>query len=136
MKRLTAVTVLFAFGTMIGVGPAFAQYCPMGKKMIKGEKQGKHMKSGMHGKVMKKRMGKKGMPGMMQGGMNAREVIPTEDGGIVVKLGNKLIKYDSDMEKVGEATIEITKEDIEQRMQHMQEMREACEEMWEEQDEE
>ena len=124
---------------MFGISNAVAQPCPMMKGHSEGGEHGKHMKRGMHGKMMKKHMRGKRMSGMKGGmmmrGMAGKKVTPTEDGGIVVQLGHKLIKYDENMNKVGEATIQLSEEDIRQRMEHIQNMRETCREMWEEQEE-
>ena len=77
-----------------------------------------------------------GMEGMMGRGMGMCPmhalqpwVIPTQDGGILVVLGNRLIKYDSDLNQVEEVTIEMSREEMQSMIRQRREMMEMCREM-------
>ena len=71
------------------------------------------------------KQGDKMCPGKMQGMghccemMMGKSLVATEDGGVVVLLGNKLFKYDKDLVLQKEAEIKIDKE-------FMQKMMEKC----------
>jgi hypothetical protein len=73
----------------------------------------------------KKKMGKgmggsMPMMGMMGGmGMGHKQMVATQDGGIVVSMGNMLIKYDKDLELVKKTTIEISDEEMQGMMKKM-----------------
>lgn len=92
----------------------------------------------MHGKMMdkdkdmhdKKEM-KKDMP-MMHGGMMKREVVPSGDGGVIVVVGNMLLKYDKNLELVKKSTIEISDKDMEQMMKKMKKKCAMCRKMMKE----
>lgn len=57
---------------------------------------------------------------MMMGG---KELIATQDGGAVLMIGNKLIKYDAQLNVVKEAEIKI---DMETMQKTMDEMKKNC----------
>ncbi len=57
---------------------------------------------------------------MMMGG---KELITTQDGGVVLMMGNKLIKYDASMNLVKEVEIKM---DMEAMKNSMEEMKKNC----------
>lgn len=85
-------------------------------------------KGSMMGKEM---MSEKGM--MMKSGkmmvmcpmhkMMKKEMVATEDGGVIVMVGNKLLKYDKDLNLKKESEIKM---DIEGMQSMMEEMMEKC----------
>lgn len=103
---LTALAVL-----SVGASFASAQGPGMGRGMMGGQMM--HADSGM----MKPMMG----CGMMMGMAAPQSVIPVEDG-IIVVIGNKLLKYDKNLNLKKEAKIEIDYEEIQARMQQIQQM--------------
>jgi len=68
-------------------------------------------------------MGKMGMMGPMMQGMMQKTVVATTDGGVIVAAGNKLMKYDKDLNLVKEVEIKI---DMAAMKEHMQKMQENC----------
>lgn len=108
-KSLIAVAVVIIVGTS---GLAIAQMKDgMGKEMM-----GKGMmddKGGM--------MGMKGMHGMMMKAME-KSVVATSDGGIVVVMGNKLTKYDKDLNVVKEVELKMDMEAMKKNMDDMMKM--------------
>jgi len=84
---LIAVVVLLATGSYF----VFAQD-PMGGGMMGGNMQ----QRGMMGGSMQNRgmMGPNSMMGPM---MHSTSVVATEDGGVVVLMGNELLKYDKEL---------------------------------------
>ncbi len=102
-KALISATMVL----MVGVTLAGAQ----GRGMMGG-----HMMQSDSG-MMKTGMG----CGMMMGMASPKAVIPVDDG-IIVVVGNKLMKYDKNLNLKKEAEIEIDYEEIEARMQRMQQM--------------
>lgn len=63
------------------------------------------------------------MCGMMMGGMMQKTMAATDDGGVIVAFGDKLIKYDSDLNKVKEVPLEL---DMNQMHQKMMQMMQNC----------
>lgn len=124
MKKIWIV----AMAALITVGVAYFALAeePMGKMM------GKEM--------MPKPMMGKGMPGacpmmcpmhtMMAKCMMHKEMVATEEGGVIVMMGNKLMKYDKDLNMVKEVEMQIDMEAIQKKMQEMQkECMEKCQMM-------
>ncbi len=108
MKKtlLTAVAVLSVGASFVSAqGPGMGRGT-MGGPMMSAD-------SGM----MKPMMG----CGMMMGMATPQSVIPVEDG-IIVVVGNKLLKYDKNLNLKKEAQIEIDYEEIQARVQQMQQM--------------
>lgn len=83
-----------------------------GKDMMKGDMMGK-------GKMTKMPP----MSGMMMKGMAEKSMVATADGGVIVLVGNKLIKYDKDLNVVKEVEIKI---DMEAMRKNMREMMKDC----------
>jgi hypothetical protein len=82
---------------------------------------------------MKLQSGMMGMPGMGMmgmGGMMRRQIVPTEDGGVIVSYGNVLIKYDKNLKQVAKTTFEISDEHMKGMMNmmknHMKMMDDVC----------
>ena len=80
---------------------------------------GMHQRHNMHGKremagkkAMKRDMSK--MQDRMMGGMMKRQVVATEDGGVIIVAGNLLLKYDENLELVKKTSIDISAEDMQQ----------------------
>ena len=94
-KSLIAIAVVIIVGTS---GLAIAQMNDKGKDMMDG-KSGMMGKGMMDGKMM-------GMCPMMKS-MMERSVVATSDGGVVVVMGNKLTKYDKDLNVVKEAELKM-----------------------------
>ena len=91
------------------------------------EMQGQMMSKEMKGSRMKKHP----MGDMMMKKMGDRQMLATEDGGVIIWAGNKLIKYDKDLNLVKEVELEIDSEAMEKMMEKMKEkcaiwMKEKC----------
>ena len=69
------------------------------------------------------------MHGMMMGSMMAKSVAATGDGGIVVMAGNKLIKYDKDLNLVKEVEVKMDMEGMQKKMSQMMEQCPMCKSM-------
>lgn len=84
------------------------------------EMKGGMMDSGMMGKGMMdgKMMGMHGM--MMK--MMDRNVVATSDGGIVIVAGNKLTKFDKDLNLVKEVELKVDTEGMQKMMDDMKSM--------------
>ncbi|MDP2980681.1 MAG: hypothetical protein Q8N67_01260 [Candidatus Omnitrophota bacterium] len=82
------------------------------KTEAKGSMMGEKGKTMHHGMMMKK---------MMQ-----KEVVVTPDGGVIVLIGNKLIKYDKDLNLVKEAEIKVDMEAMMKQMKECSEMMKKC----------
>ena len=51
-------------------------------------------------------------PIRMTGPLMQKQVVATTDGGVVVVIGNRLLKYDKNLKKIGEAEIDISEQEI------------------------
>lgn len=95
MRRfiVAAIVVLFILGVAVA---AFAdgKACPMGEKGAKGV-----------------RMGMCPMHCMMMKDMMKKEIVATDDGSVVVMVGNKLMKYDKNLELKKEVEIKCDMKD-------------------------
>ena len=60
------------------------------------------------------------------------QVIPTDDGGVIVVLGNKLVKYDSELNEQQEVTVELSEEEMQALIRQRVELMQMCKEMMEE----
>ena len=69
------------------------------------------------------------MHAMMMKQMMGREMIATADGGVLILLGNKIIKYDKDLNLVKEAEIKPDMEGMQKMMMQMQESCPMCKKM-------
>ena len=77
------------------------------KGMMKGDMMGGKEMMGMHGMMRK---------------MSEKNVVATSDGGIVVVTGNKLIKYDKDLNLVKEVDLKMDTEGMQKMMEGMKDM--------------
>jgi hypothetical protein len=62
-------------------------------------------------------MGMHPMHAMMMG----KSLVPAEDGGVIVMMGNKLFKYDKDLNLEKEAELKIDTEDMQKMMMEIEE---------------
>ncbi len=87
------------------------------------EKEEGMMGTGMMGKGCmmdkQKMMGKCPMCGMMMKKMMNKEIVATNDGGVIVLAGNKLFKYDRDLNLKKEVEIKMDMEGVQKMMQEM-----------------
>ncbi|MFH1359709.1 MAG: hypothetical protein ABIJ41_01570 [Candidatus Omnitrophota bacterium] len=67
----------------------------------------------------KKIKGMHPMAGMMMKAMTEKTLVPTEDGGVIVLVGNKLTKYDKNLNLVKEVEIKVDTEAMRQNMMDM-----------------
>lgn len=112
MKRREAILMVVVLFVGIGLSSlSFAQGMmrdqpAMGKGMMKSDM-----------------MGKCPMQGVMMKGMMEKTILMTADGGVIVSAGNKLVKYDKDLNVIKEVEIKI---DIEAMQQTMRTMMKEC----------
>ena len=80
---------------------------------------------GMKGGMMDEKQ-KGSMMGMMQNGMMMKmmekTVIATNDGGIIVVMGNKLTKFDKDLNVVKEVDLKMDMDGMQKMMENMKSM--------------
>lgn len=62
------------------------------------------------------------MHGMMMKKMMSKEMVATKDGGVVVLFGNKLMKYDKNLNLVKETKIKIDMEAMKKKMRECMKM--------------
>ena len=121
MKRsLITIAVVIIVGTS---GLAVAQINDMGKEKM-GDKAGMmEGKGGMMGMMGKGMMDGKmmGMCPMMKS-MMERSVVATSDGGVVVVMGNKLTKYDKELNVTKEVELKMDMEGMQKMMDNMKSM--------------
>lgn len=106
MKKIIFVVMLVAF-FMTTSGISYAQE--------KGSMMGEEKKGSMKGKGC--------MHGMMMKKMMTKEMVATGDGGVIVLVGNKLMKYDKDLNLIKEVEIKV---DMEAMMKKCREMMKKC----------
>ena len=68
----------------------------------------------------------KGMQGMMMGSMKVKSIVATGDGGIVVMAGNKLIKYDKDLNLVKDVEVKMDMVGMQNNISQMMEQCPMC----------
>ena len=114
-KNVITILAVIIIGTS---GLALAQMNDKGKEMM-GDKAGMmDGKSGMMGMMDGKMMG---MCPMMKS-MMERSVVATNDGGVVVVMGNKLTKYDKDLNVTKEVEMKMNMEGMQKMMDNMKTM--------------
>ncbi len=120
MKRsILAVAVVLVLAVS---GVALAQMNDKGKDTTgdKGMGMGMMDQDGMMGKgIMDK--GMRGMSPMMKS-MMERTVVATNDGGIIVVMGNKITKYDKNLNVVKEVEMKMDMEGMQKMMDSMKTM--------------
>jgi len=82
-------------------------------------------------KAKEKQMGKEAIGGMMMQMMGAtqKQMVATNDGGVIVLVGNKLLKYDKDLNLVKEAELK-TEAGLKMDVGSMQEIMEKMKEKY------
>ena len=106
-KSLIAIAAVIIMGTS---GLALAQM-DKGKEMM-GDK-------GMMGMMGDKGMGMCPMMGGMMSSMMGKSMVGTSDGGVIVLAGNKLVKYDKDLNVVKEVEVKMDMEGMQKNMMDM-----------------
>jgi hypothetical protein len=118
MKR---TITLLAVVALVG-GGAYVVFAgdPMGGGMMNGGTMGGGMQSrGMMGRGMQNRgmMGGNMMSGGMMGPMmRSTSMVPTSDGGVIVLMGNELLKYDKDLNLTKQAQVNFDWENWQKMM--------------------
>ncbi len=119
MKKMSAV---LSMGLLV----VFCSFAYAQENVGRVADKGMMKNSMMEGKGMMmqgKKMGMHPMGGMMMPAMMQKSIVATEDGGVIVLVGNKLIKYDKDLNFVKEVEIKI---DTEAMKKFMEEMMKNC----------
>jgi hypothetical protein len=133
MKKILVIATVFSL-CIAGIGPAFAEEHGMMHHKGKMMSEDSGMKSGekcekkcaeKYEKKHEKRHGKS-MRGMMGMGMMKKSVVATSDGGVVVSIGDQLIKYDSDLNLVKKVEIEVDKSDMKRMMKKCSKWNDCC----------
>lgn len=126
MKKAINLSVVIVI--LLAANFVFAQ--GMKGEMMEGKMKGPMIGDGMMGGMMKGEMMDRGgmmgmcpMHGMMMKSMMGTSIVATSDGGVVVLDGNKLTKYDKDLNVVKE--IEV-KKDTEGMQKMMMDMKDKC----------
>jgi len=133
MKR----TITFAVVIVLAAGVAYLAFAaeqsgPMMGKGAMTDSNNVMMQKGMMGQPM---MGKEmpmmcPMHTMMCQGMMHKEMVATQDGGVVVMVDNKLLKYDKDVNFIKEVELKIDTKAMQDKMQQMmKECMEKCQMM-------
>ena len=89
-------------------------FATAGAVQAEGEEGGAKEKGPHH--MMAGKMGGPGMKAMMMGKMMERDIVATSDGGVVVLVGNKLLKYDKNLDLKAEAEVKVDKECLKKMM--------------------
>lgn len=120
MKRLVIVGIVVS---LIGIG-SYALFAQQAQPQPgrPGMMQGGMMQGGMMQGGMQGDMPMCPMCSMAAGGMMQKSMVAV-DGGIIMAVGNKLIKYDDQLNKVEEVELEM---DMAQMHQKMQQMMQSC----------
>ena len=116
MKRATFLILTGLFASMFLGSLSFARGVKEveenDSKRYGGLPTGMEDKGNMGGRMT----GMRPMENVMLQAMAIRSVISTPDGGVIVVVGNKLVKYDKDLNVVKEAEIKIDMEAVRQNM--------------------
>ncbi len=125
MRRLVAVAVVALFALGIGFAVMAQEQADTTAtsstiEQEKGMMETGKMKGMMKGKTMH-RIKDKGANMMqpMMGMMMKKQMVATEDGGIIVLSGNKLLKYDKNLNLKNEVEIPMDMEGMQKRMKEM-----------------
>ena len=139
MKRSLMVAVAVVSVALVGSYVVFAQ--PQGQTAPQTQGGGPGMMQGGQGGMMGQPQGPQRMgPGMMRGrmmdhmqgcpmceammgSMMLKTMTPTQDGGVIVAFGNKLMRYDSQLNLMKETEMKV---DASQMYGDMQKMMENC----------
>ena len=113
-KSISLMAITILLGTSVFV---FAH----GEKKEMGDKGMGMMGGGMMKGGMMDKSGMMGMCPMMQS-MMQKQVVATSDGGIIVVAGNKITKYDKDLNVVKEVESKMGMEGMQKMMDNMKNM--------------
>ena len=93
----------------------------IGMHGVADEQEGHHRGKGKMGEMMQHEHPKQQMPMMheMMRRMMQPEVVATADGGVVVRIGHTLLKYDEELTLVARAEIEIDEAEMKRMMHRM-----------------
>ena len=124
---MVKVIVLFI---VVALVMGLSTICFSGQQMVDQESQKAMMGSGMIHKGMMIQQGQKEgmrpMPSMMMKSMMEKSMVATQDGGVVVLVGNKLLKYDKNLNLQKEVEIKIDPSGMKDKMMLMQEKQKGC----------
>ncbi|MBF0484086.1 MAG: hypothetical protein HQL25_05210 [Candidatus Omnitrophica bacterium] len=110
------IVILIVGAMFLGAGLGAIASAQAAKDMTGTEMM---MKKSM--KMEHKGEGMNKMGGMMMESMMKKNIIATSDGGVIVMAGNKLMKYDKDLNLIKEVDIKIDMEAIKKDMKAMME---------------
>jgi hypothetical protein len=112
------ITVIVGIAVLTISSLSFAEM-PMKGGMMKDKAEMMEGKGGMMGM-----MGGKGMMGMcsMMNSMMHKQVVATNDGGIIVVAGNKITKFDKDLNVVKEVEQKMDTQGMQKMMENMKSM--------------
>lgn len=124
-KALFIVMNVVLFAGFCVLASAYAEQMKgsmTGTGMTEGDMMGDEGMTGSQAMMMPqgKMMGMCSMHGMMMKTMFGKHIVATQDGGIVVMAGNKLIKFDKDLNRIKEVEI-MDAEGIKKTMMQMEE---------------
>jgi hypothetical protein len=129
MKRTSTITAVAA---CIGAGILVFMLARVDAQMHQRGMMhgGAHPRAGMYTDSMHAMpMGPMGCGAMMgKAMMRPRQIVAVKNG-IIVSMGNKLIKYDSDLNKKKEVTLEFDADDMKTMYEHMEKMHSLYKEM-------
>ena len=121
MKKSAWIMIL----VILGLGISLVSADEMKDKMMGGEMMDKDgMGMGMmedKGGMMMRKKGMMAMDSMMKS-MMEKTIMPTSDGGIIVVFGNKLTKYDKDLNVVKEVELNMDMGGMQKMMDGMKGM--------------
>jgi hypothetical protein len=121
MKRFVIVAVPIALLAMVGTYGVLAQQTSQTPSPPAGMGRGPGMMRGTMGQGGQ--MQGCAMCGMMTGAMMWKTMTATSDGGVIVAIGNRLIKYDSQLNVVKDTEMKI---DMNQMFASMQKIMDNC----------
>src|SRR5512133_303541 len=113
MRRILTTTALSLFIGIFAFSSAWAEERMQGKGMMMG--------GGMMMDNDSTDITGRGMMGMGMGTMMARQIVAVDDG-IILLMGNELVKYDKDLNRKKAVTLEMDMEAMKTMMKQMQQM--------------
>lgn len=123
MKRVLLVAVPVALLVMAGTYGVFAQQDTQTPSQTPGMGRGPGMMRGMGMMGQPGQMHGCAACGMMTGAMMWKTMTATPDGGVIIAIGNRLIKYDNQLNVVKDTEMKI---DMNQLATAAQKMMENC----------
>jgi len=131
MKRTTFVAIITTF-ILILSGSCFAQenddqtgqmgHMMSGQGMMGHQGMSDQGTNDRYHKMNRCPMGKGMMNGMPMSGMMGKSMVATQDGGVVIMIGNKLYKYDQKLKLEKETEIPVDYKGLKNMMTNMQNM--------------